>query len=153
MNITEITDPDTEQSDDCSCLKIDSSELDSDTAELIANWLIAKYRSKIIYSCIDDVFGDMDEDERDAVFDSVCDIITGRYSLEHLNYIKGKISDFFEINNEMNIDGFVNFRLKAYRAELKTLVEECGYDMFAYKDYRDFIDVMNFLFDITDFKD
>ena len=53
----------------------------------------------------------------------------------------------------MNIDGFVNFRLKAYRAELKTLFEECGYDMFAYKDYRDFIDVMNFLFDITDFKD
>lgn len=134
------------------CLTLSGDELSCDTAEVIAEWLIAKYRSKLIFNYIDEIFGKLTDSERSAVYDSVCNIISGKYGPQHLEYIKSKITDFFETENTMNIDGFINFRLKAYRDELKTLVEECGNDVIAYRDLQDMIDVINFLFDVTEFE-
>ncbi len=134
------------------CLMFDGEHLSGSTAEAIAGWLIAKYRSKIIFNYIDEIFGELSDFERMAVYDSVCNIISGKYSLEHLEYIKSKITDFFETENTMNVDGFINFRLRAYKDEIKTLVEECGNDVIAYRDLQDMIDVINFLFDVTDFE-
>lgn len=138
--------------DDCDRLELGVLEVNNEVAESVANWLISKYRSKMIFNCIDEVFGSMESFEKDAVYSSVCDIISGKYRVEHLEYIKSKVTDFFENEETMNIDGFINFRLKAYKAELKTLVEECGYDILAYRDYCDMIDVINFLFDTTDYE-
>lgn len=146
--IYELSDDDTYRD----CLMLDGDHLSSSTAEVIAGWLIAKYRSKIIFNYIDEIFGELSDFERSAVYDSVCNIISGKYGLEHLEYIKSKITDFFETENTMNVDGFINFRLKAYKDEIKTLVEECGYDVIAYRDLQDMIDVINFLFDVTEFE-
>ena len=126
-----------------------SDEITEEEAELVAQWLINKYRARIIYSCIDEVFGSMTDAEREAVYRSVCDIISGRYSVEHLEYVKQKIINFFESYSSMNIDGFVRFRLKAYKAELRILVEECAADCLGVKDYKELLEIINFLFDIT----
>ncbi len=85
MNIAGIEEiPETDNAE-VDCLEIEDDGISVDSAELVANWLVAKYRSKLIYSCIDDVFGEIDEEERNAVFSRVCDIISGRYSVEHLD--------------------------------------------------------------------
>lgn len=149
MNITELDCDENETEDEVDSLELDEGYISAGTAELVAGWLIAKYRSKLIYSCIDDVFGEMPDDEREAVYRSVCDIISGRYDLKHLEYIKQKIIEFFERDKRMNIDGFINFRLKAYKDELKVLVEECGYDVLGekeYKEYLELLDLINFVF-------
>ena len=148
MNITELTQDEIEGSDVPAVLEADGKALDSETAGLVAGWLVAKYRSKLIYDCIDDVFGKLDADDRDEVYRGVCDIISCRYKLKHLEYIKTKLMDFFEYDSKMNIDGFINFRLKAYKDELRALVEECGYDVLGgreYKDYMELLDLIDFL--------
>lgn len=158
MNITELNKAaelsgqnlEADDDDYLNCLTLSDRVISNDTAESIAGWLIAKYRSKIIYNYIDEIFGELPEYERTAVYDSVCNIISGKYGLEHLEYIKSKITDFFETECTMNVNGFINFRLKAYKDELKSLVEECGYDIIAYRDLQDMIDVINFLFDVID---
>lgn len=156
MTITEISETKESENqtdkEDCDCLELGVLEVSNEVAESVADWLISKYRSKIIFNYIDEVFGSMDSFEKDAVYSSVCDIISGKYKVEHLEYIKTKVTDFFENEETMNVDGFINFRLKAYKAELKTIVEECGYDVLAYRDYCDMIDVINFLFDTTDYE-
>lgn len=126
-------------------LEADGETPDSETAGLIARWLVAKYRSKLIYDCIDDVFGKLDTEDRDEVYRSVCDIISCRYKLKHLEYIKGKLLEFFEHDNRMNIDGFINFRLKAYKEELRMLVEECGCDILGDREYKDYIELLDIL--------
>ena len=146
--VYEVSDDDTYRD----CLMFDGEHLSGADAEIIADWLIAKYRSKIIFNYIDEIFGELSDFDRSAVYDSVCNIISGKYGLEHLEYIKSKITDFFETENKMNVDGFINFRLKSYKDEIKTLVEECGYDVIAYRDLQDMIDVINFLFDVTEFE-
>ena len=148
MNITELTQDEIEGSDAPAVLEADGEALDSETAGLVAGWLVAKYRSKLIYDCIDDVFGKLDADDRDEVYRGVCDIISCRYKLKHLEYIKTKLMDFFEYDSKMNIDGFINFRLRAYKDELRALVEECGYDVLGgkeYKDYMELLDLIDFL--------
>ncbi len=156
MNITELnqtSEPDIYESGDetrACCLTLDGKSINSGTAESIASWLIAKYRSKLIYNYIDEIFGILPDSDRTAVYDSVLSIISGKYSVEHLEYIKSKITDFFDTENTMNVDGFINFRLKAYRDDLKSIVEECGYDIMACHDIEDMIDVINFLFDVID---
>lgn len=134
--------------EDSGVLQAEGEEMDNHTAELIAGWLVAKYRSRLIYDSIDEVFGELDDDDRDAVYESVCDIISSRYKLRHLEYIKNKLIDFFEYDTKMNIDGFVNFRLKAYKDELRFLVEECGSDILSEReimDYADILDIINLI--------
>lgn len=148
MNITELTQDDIDGAESPAVLEAGDETLDSETAGLVAGWLVAKYRSKLIYDCIDDVFGKLDADDRDEVYRSVCDIISCRYKLKHLEYIKTKLLDLFEYDSKMNIDGFINFRLKAYKDELRALVEECGYDILGgreYKDYMELLDIIDFL--------
>ena len=144
MNITELT---SEEIDDDvpAVLEAGDDALDGETAGLVAGWLVAKYRSKLIYDCIDDVFGELEAEDRDAVYRSVCDIISCRYKLKHLEYIKSKLLDFFEHDSKMNIDGFINFRLKAYKEELRILVEECGYDILGDKEYKDYLELLDIL--------
>lgn len=155
MNIAGIEEiPETDNAE-VDCLEIEDDGISVDSAELVANWLVAKYRSKLIYSCIDDVFGEIDEEERNAVFSRVCDIISGRYSVERLEYIKRKIIEFFESDKKMNIDGFVSFRLKSYKDELRILVEECGCDMLADRNYNngeylELLEIIDFLLDMED---
>ena len=148
MNITELTQDDIDGAESPAVLEAGDETLDSETAGLVAGWLVAKYRSKLIYDCIDDVFGKLDADDRDEVYRGVCDIISCRYKLKHLEYIKTKLLDLFEYDSKMNIDGFINFRLKAYKDELRSLVEECGYDILGgreYKDYMELLDIIDFL--------
>ena len=147
MNITELTCEEIDE-DVPAVLEAGDNAMDSETAGLVAGWLVAKYRSKLIYDCIDDVFGELETEDRDAVYRSVCDIISCRYKLKHLEYIKSKLLDFFEHDSKMNIDGFINFRLKAYKEELRILVEECGYDILGdkeYKDYMELLDILDFI--------
>ena len=148
MNITELTQDDIDGAESPAVLEAGDETLDSETAGLVAGWLVAKYRSKLIYDCIDDVFGKLDAEDRDEVYRGVCDIISCRYKLKHLEYIKTKLMDFFEYDSKMNIDGFINFRLRAYKDELRALVEECGYDVLGgreYKDYMELLDIIDFL--------
>lgn len=131
-------------------LTIDGGEISAEAAESIAAWLIAKYRSQIILNYIDEIFGELTEAEREAVYESVCGILSGSCGIEHLEYIKTKITDFFETEKTMNIGGFINFRLRAYRDELRSIVEECACGIVepVDRDLRDMIDVINFLFDV-----
>ena len=157
MNINELTNDEIDQSDDLdisdindnydlpAVLEADGEIPDSETAGLIARWLVAKYRSKLIYDCIDDVFGKLDTEDRDEVYRSVCDIISCRYKLRHLEYIKSKLLEFFEHDSKMNIDGFINFRLKAYKDELRILVEECGCDILGDKELKDYFELLDIL--------
>lgn len=157
MNITElnklsdISDTDDDELSQ-SYLTLGGENISNEAAEYVASWLIAKYRSKLIYNYIDEIFGSLPSTDRTAVYSSVCNIISGSCGVEHLEYIKSKITDFFETENTMNVNGFINFRLKAYRDDLKTLVEECGYDIMAYRNLEDMIDVINFLFDVIEFE-
>lgn len=133
----------------CDFLTLNTNTLSPKTAESIAWWLVSKYRSKIIFSYIDEIFGELSSSDRSAVYSSVCSIISGKHGLEHLEYIKSKIIDFFSGEKTMNIDGFLNFRLRGYKDDIKSLVEECGNDIIAYHDMEDMIDIINFLFDTT----
>ena len=153
MNINELTNEEIDRSDDLdisdindefdlpAVLEADGEIPDSETAGLIARWLVAKYRSKLIYDSIDDVFGKLDTEDRDEVYRSVCDIISCRYKLRHLEYIKSKLLEFFEHDSKMNIDGF----LKAYKDELRILVEECGCDILGEKELKDYFELLDIL--------
>lgn len=115
--------------------------------EIMADWLIYRYQPQIIKKHIDKKFDTLSSAEQEKLFNTVNNILYEEFYDEHIRYIKEKINSFFETENNMNIDGFVRFRLKEYDFEIQELVKLCGYDYIALREYNEIIDILNSLYE------
>ncbi|MBE5039621.1 hypothetical protein INF28_03980 [Oscillospiraceae bacterium DSM 107454] len=56
----------------------------------------------------------------------------------------------FELNNQLNLEGFVTFCLKEYQTELELLIEECLEEYLTEKDYYEFLELLRYFAEVEE---
>ncbi|MEX2460068.1 MAG: putative sporulation protein YtxC [Paenibacillaceae bacterium] len=66
--------------------------------------------------------------------------------------ISGEIKQFFKRNNDLNLEGFIKFRLKEYKEELREVVEYAVDEFIMDKQYQEFISLLKYFVFIQEAK-
>lgn len=61
-----------------------------------------------------------------------------------IEFVEGKLREFFLTSKSVSIEGFVNFRLKDLDAELEDVVEECVQEYLLEREYVEFINMLKY---------
>ncbi|MEG1441506.1 MAG: sporulation protein YtxC [Oscillospiraceae bacterium] len=125
----------------------------ADVAEMLARWIIEHYQNKYIYNIIISRFENLSEFEREDINSRVSNSINPIEQELYKNIVKNELMNCFKNSNILNLEGFLMFRLNQYRDELEFIVEECGYEYMALKEYDDIIDILKYFKDITNSDD
>jgi len=74
------------------------------------------------------------------------------YRISRRAKILQQIIDYLRENHEINLEGFIRFRLKSYLEELEGHVEKAVEDFLMEKEYHEFIRLLRYFVDIQDAK-
>lgn len=74
------------------------------------------------------------------------------FVLNRKNNIVKKIVQCVEENNELNIDGFLRFRIKDYMEEIQDMIDKIIEQYMSLKEYNEFINLLKYFVDIQDSK-
>lgn len=72
------------------------------------------------------------------------------YWLGRKNRIIQKIMDYLNVNNRINIDGFIRFRLKEYIGELRDATEKAVDEFLMEREYREFIQLLKYFVEVQE---
>lgn len=128
-------------------------------ADIIADIVIDKLEKKFINRIIKHKYQNFSQYERNIIQEM---------TLEHLNdksnsvsgrnidilvrkeKIVSQIIKYFNKNQDLNLEGFIRFRLKNYLEELKFAVEQAVDDFIIEKEYNEFIDLLKYFVDLQE---
>lgn len=74
------------------------------------------------------------------------------YIMNRKNEVLEKIVDCIEENNQININGFITFRMKEVRNELESIVDRVVEEYMVEKEYSEFIKLLKYFVDIAESK-
>lgn len=63
---------------------------------------------------------------------------------ERVNIIREQLSEYLNTKDEIQLDGFVNFRLKEYKKRLEALVDKAVESFLTKREYQEFIKLLKF---------
>ena len=124
-----------------------------DIEGILSDWIMKHYEEKIIDTFIQNKFDDLSAFERDDIRRRVVRSIDESERSLCKEMIRIKLKEYLSTLKTVNIDGFVTFRLQDYKEELEFIVEECGYEYIALKDYADIVDILKYFSEIADEED
>lgn len=126
-------------------------------ANIIADIVIDHLEKKFINSIIKHKYQHFSSDERDIIqemtIDHLNESITPDRRLGKIlrrEEIIRQILKYFNQNHDLNIEGFVRFRLKDYINELKIAVERSVDDFIIEKEYNEFIDLLKYFVELQE---
>ena len=74
------------------------------------------------------------------------------YCLNKVNSIIEKIKDCLEENTEINIDGFIRFRMKELREDIESIIDKVIEGYMVEKEYKEFIKLLKYFVEIQESK-
>ena len=74
------------------------------------------------------------------------------YCINRKNSITEKITKCIEENREINIKGFITFRMKEFREDLESIIDKVVEHYMAEKEYNEFIKLLKYFVEIQDSK-
>ncbi|MBQ6820028.1 MAG: putative sporulation protein YtxC [Clostridium sp.] len=74
------------------------------------------------------------------------------YCLNKINNIIEKIKSCLEENSEINIDGFIRFRMKELREDIESIIDKVVESYMVEKEYKEFIKLLKYFVDIQESK-
>lgn len=125
------------------------------TVEILADHIVHVEEKRFIRRMIEQDYYYFSESEQRQVFDSVI----SRYDQDIANctdfnlptrrqYIIEKMTDYLENSHDLVISGFVNFRLKEYRAQMMDAIDKAVDDLMMELEYQEFIRVLRYFVDV-----
>ncbi|MGI6678674.1 MAG: putative sporulation protein YtxC [Dehalobacterium sp.] len=73
-----------------------------------------------------------------------------QYQLNRKSKILQQVLDYLSLNDEINIDGFIRFRLHDYQEDLNRVIEQAVDEMMLEKEYQEFIMLLKYFIDIQE---
>lgn len=126
-------------------------------ATIIADIVVDHLEKKFINRIINHKYNKFSLDERDIIEEMTVDHLNESLTpdkklgkiLRREEIIRQTIR-YFNKNQDINVEGFVRFRLKDYIDELKLAVELAVDDFIIEKEYNEFIDLLKYFVDIQE---
>lgn len=107
----------------------------------IAEWIVDHYEYNIILDILNKNYEGLTETEKK---DIICSVINSlefdRDSRE--KKIENCLKNYLKTENEINLQGFVRFRLKEYRSELERVIDNTIDEYIVEREYFAFIDLL-----------
>lgn len=126
-------------------------------ANVIADIVIENLEKRFIDSIIKHKHQEFSTDERNIIqkmtIDHLDEFLTPDKKLGKIlrkEEIVRKIIQYFKQNRDLNIEGFVRFRLKEYIEELKLAVEMAVDDFVVEKEYNEFIELLKYFVELQE---
>ncbi|QGQ95246.1 putative sporulation protein YtxC [Paenibacillus psychroresistens] len=138
--------------------KIEISEI---LARAVADHIIAHKEIELLRSLICEDFSYQNEPEINKIIRYCNQMLNNEddslYVADHGKNrraltISNEIKQFFKKNNDLNLDGFLEFRLKEYKEELREVVEYAVDEFIMDKQYQEFIALLKYFVFIQEAK-
>ena len=128
-------------------------------AEGIADIIIDKYQENIIERLLSYNLYYFDKEERDKIKTNTIEYLKKdefvntegiTYKISKRARVLKSVIGFFEENDSINLEGFINFRLKYYLEAIEDAIDKNIEDYFAEKEYKEFIKILQYFVDIQE---
>lgn len=107
----------------------------------IAEWIVDNYEYNIILDILNKNYEGLSEtDKKEIINMAVNSLSVDRSSRE--KKIENCLKNYLKTENEINVQGFVRFRLKEYRKELEEVIDDVIDEYIVEKEYFDFIELL-----------
>ncbi|NLJ57857.1 MAG: hypothetical protein GX339_03325 [Tissierellia bacterium] len=107
--------------------------------------LLVEYTKLVGIDCLKENYFYFDEDEVSAIISTIEDEIENDIKIQLI--IKNKFKEVLEKSKLINLNGFVNFRLKFIKLYAAQVVERCIDSYLMKKEYMDFISIIKLISD------
>lgn len=122
--------------------------------------IIEHYEQKLLRKIAKENFFYLNDKERASVIDNACKLLKDEKMMQPGNFYKANrrsrimrsILEYLESENELNIEGFLNFRLNAYINELNETIERALEIFLAEREYNEFIKLLRYFVEIQECK-
>lgn len=129
-------------------------------ANAVSDFILNQWEHLILYKMTkDDYYYLTDEEKEKALIKTkeileqyypLCDNETVLYRLNRKNKILHKVLDHLTLNKDINIDGFIKFRLQEYVDDLNRALEQAVDEIIMEKEYKEFIRLLKYFVDIQE---
>lgn len=135
-----------------------SNSLKESLADIIAEIVVNNLEGKIINKIIKHEYDEFNPEERTKIEEFTVEHLNKRYNLNNnlvskivrKREIITQLLKYLEKNQDLNIEGFVRFRLKDYVDQLKLAVDEAVDDYIIKREYEEFVDLLRYFVEIQE---
>lgn len=129
------------------------------TINVLADYIISQYETKLLCKILNINYCYFSPTERRDILkiaqknlnDLDCkNMLNSLYNIRRKNIIIKKLMEYFDSNSEINIDGFVTFRLQDYIKDLENIVEKAVDDYLMEREYNEFIRLLKYFVEVQD---
>ncbi len=107
----------------------------------IAEWIVDHYEYNIILDILNKNYEGLTEvDKKEIIYSVINSLSFDRNSRE--KKIENCLKNYLKTENEINLQGFVRFRLKEYRSELEKVIDNTIDEYIVEREYFAFIDLL-----------
>ena len=129
-------------------------------SNILAGVIIKHYESKLIRKIVKENFFYLNGKEQAVVIENACKLLGeenqvqpgGFYKAARKSIIMREILKYLDTEKELNIEGFINFRLSMYVNELNETVERALEIFVAEREYNEFIKLLRYFVEIQECK-
>lgn len=114
--------------------------------------IIERFENSLIYKILEKDFPLIPSEDKKEIYalainkarENEDDILSKIHFNRRVKLIEQEVKKYFSENDHMMIEGFVNFRLKSYKDELKELCLSAAEELSSLREYDEFIDMLKF---------
>ena len=107
----------------------------------IAEWIVDHYEYNIILDILNKNYeGLTEEDKKEIIYSVINSLEFDRDTRE--KKIENCLKNYLKTENEINLQGFVRFRLREYRSELERVIDDTVGEYIVEREYFAFIDLL-----------
>ncbi|MGG7176240.1 putative sporulation protein YtxC [Clostridium paraputrificum] len=123
--------------------------------------VISKYKEKEMFEFLTGTYFFLKQDEILEIEENLMKVLTLEagadedifvYCSNKVNSIIEKIKDCIEENKEININGFITFRMRELREDIESIIDKVVEKYMVEKEYKEFIRLLKYFVDIQESK-
>lgn len=146
--------------DDCYSEKI-KDIIDLYMSNVLYKIVIKEYKSREMFHYITENYFFLKQDEIIEVEEKIMNILLLEsftesenyvYYMNKVNAIIEKIKEFLEENSEININGFIRFRMKELKSNIEMVIDKVIENYMVEKEYKEFVKLLKYFVDIQESK-
>jgi len=126
-------------------------------ANMLTEMILLKEEKKIVGKIIEQHYGYYTKEDRKKIYDHALHLLSNNNEAivdfgitKRCTSILEKILRYLDSHHELVLEGFINFRLKEYRAKLVQIVDKAADDFMVELEYQEFIRVLRCFVDIQE---
>ena len=124
-------------------------------ANCLAQVIVEEWETLIIKKIVRDNYYYYNEEEKQVIFQKTKEILNPRglnvyRQRERKEKVMERLLEYLDLNRDLILEGFVNFRLKDYQKELENVVSAAVDEFLLEKEYAEFIRLLTYFVEIQE---